>query len=278
MLLPAISARKAFGRAIDRFAPLSPARYHSAEAHETSLRDVETDDAMAFFHFMDGGFLWSYFLAWDDVWGSEKCMTYFELEKEPEAKKERWFRYLEGCWRRNLFFKKKNRFIVKSSTLTMRVETLVKRYPDCKLIYVIRDPVETIPSGMSLLTGVLEQAYDVFNATDPKRRAQYLENLYQASCHMYRSFYELKKRNVIPPENLRILAYPRLMRNFETTMNEMVDFLEIAPAPSFFEAVKEQAQKQRDYKSPHTYSLEKYGLNEDRIRKDLAYLYQEYDL
>jgi hypothetical protein len=24
-----------------------------------SLRDVETDDAMAFFHFVDGGFLWA---------------------------------------------------------------------------------------------------------------------------------------------------------------------------------------------------------------------------
>jgi len=82
MLLPAISARKAFGRMIDRFAPLSPARYHSSDAHETSLRDVETDDAMAFFHFIDGGFLWSYFIAWDDVWGSDSCMAFFELERE----------------------------------------------------------------------------------------------------------------------------------------------------------------------------------------------------
>jgi hypothetical protein len=278
MLLPAISARKAFGRIIDRFVSLSPARYHSSEAHETSLRDVETDDAMAFFHFMDGGFLWSYFLAWDDVWGSDRCKPFFDLEKEPEAKKNRWFGYLEECWRRNMYFKKKNRVIVKSSTFTLRAETLVKRYPNCRLIYVIRDPVETIPSGMSLLTGVLEQAYDVFNATDRQRRERYLENLYQASCHMYRSFYELKKSNAIPPENLRILTYPRLMTDFEETMKEMVEFLEITPGPSFYEAVKEQAKQQRDYKSSHAYTLEKWGLEEDRIRNDLAYVYQEYGL
>ena len=278
MLLPAISARKAFGRMIDRFAPLSPARYHSSEAHETSLRDVETDDAMAFFHFLDGGFLWSYFLAWDDVWGSDKCMTFFDLERESEAKKDRLFRYLEGCWRRNMHFKNKSRFIVKSSTFTLRVETLVKRYPDCKLIYVIRDPVETIPSGMSLLTGVLEQSYDVFNATDPQKRERYLENLYQASCHLYRSFYELRKRNAIPPENLMILTYPRLMTDFEETMSEIVEFLEITPGPSFSRTVIEQAEKQRDYKSSHAYSLEKWGLTEDRIRNDLAYIYEEYGL
>jgi hypothetical protein len=278
MLLPAISARKAFGRMVDRFAPLSPARYHSSEAHETSLRDVETDDAMAFFHFLDGGFLWSYFLAWDDVWGSEKCMTFFDLEREPEAKKARLFRYLEGCWRRNMHFKNKRRVIVKSSTLTLRVETLLERYPDCKLIYVVRDPVETIPSGMSLLTGVLEQSYDVFNATDPQQRRRYLENLYQASCHLYRSFYELRKRKAIPPENLKVLTYPRLMTDFEETMNEMVEFLEITPDPSFYGSVEEQARKQRDYKSSHVYSLEKWGLTEDRIRDDLDYVYREYGL
>jgi hypothetical protein len=278
MLLPAISARKAFGRIIDRFVSLSPARYHGSEAHETSLRDVETDDAMAFFHFMDGGFLWSYFLAWDDVWGSDKCMSFFDLEEEPEAKKNRWFGYLEECWRRNMYFKKKNRIIVKSSTFTLRAETLLKRYPDCKLIYVIRDPVQTIPSGMSLLTGVLEQGYDVFNATDPQRRERYLENLYQASCHMYRSFYDLKMNNAIPPENLRIITYPRLMTDFEETMNELVEFLEITPDPSFYETVKEQAEKQRDYKSSHAYTLEKWGLEEDRIRSDLAYVYEGYGL
>jgi hypothetical protein len=131
---------------------------------------------------------------------------------------------------------------------------------------------------MSLLTGVLEQSYDVFNATDPEQRKRYLDNLYQASCHLYRSFYDLRKRKEIPAENLRILPYPRLMTDFEETMNELVDFLEIAPDPSFYRTVKEQAEKQRDYKSAHTYSLEKWGLTEDRIRNDLAFVYQEYGL
>ncbi len=276
MLLPAITARKAFGRLVDRLAPLSPARYHSSEAHDTSLRDVETDDATAFFHFLDGGFLWSYFLAWEDVWGSEACMQFFDLENEPDRKKERLFRYMEGCWRRNMAYKGKNRIIVKSSLFTLRTETLLKRYPDCKLIYVVRDPLETIPSGMSLLTGVLEQSYDVFNATDPKKRERYLENLYQAACHMYRAFHE--RKDSLPAANLRIVTYPQLMNRFEETVASLVEFLEIRPAPSFFDKVKEQAEVQQTYKSAHAYSLDKWGLTAERIRKDLAYVYEAYDL
>ncbi len=51
----------------------------------------------------------------------------------------------------------------------MRLDALLKRYPDCKLVYIIRDPVEVIPSGMSLLAGVLENGYDVWNRTRVKR-------------------------------------------------------------------------------------------------------------
>ena len=278
MLFPAITARKIFGRIVNRFAPFSPARYHSSDAHETSLRDVETDDAMAFFHFVDGGFLWSYFLAWEDTWGSEQSKSYFELDDEPELRKKKYFKYMEGSWRRNMAAKNKDRIIIKSSIFTLRVKSLLERYPDCKIIYVVRDPLETIPSGMSLLTGVLEQSYDVFNATRPEDLARYLENLYQGSVYMYRAFHEMKKSGEIPSERFMVVPYPSLTKDFENTMNKLVEFLEIEPVPEFYEKVKQQAEKQKSYMSKHKYSLEKFGLDEDRIRKDLAFIYDEYDL
>jgi len=276
MLLPAITARKIFGGLVDRFAPVSPARYHSSDAHETSLRDVETDDVLEFFHFIDGGFLWSYFLAWEDVWGSELCQRYFDLERQTPRQQARLFRYLEACWRRNLHHKNRDRIIAKSSIFTMRVPTLLQRYPDCKLIYIARDPVSTIPSGLSLLTGVLEQSYDIFNATREEDRARYLENLYQASCQVYRAFDEV--RDSIPERNLRIVTYPRLMTDLESVMQELVEFLEIEPEPGFARRVREQAEKQRSRESGHEYSLEKFGLDEERIRKDLAFVYDKYDV
>lgn len=276
MLFPAVSTRKVLGRVIDRFAPLSPARYHSSEAHETGLRDVETDDAMAFFHFVDGGFLWSYFLAWEDRWGSALSKTYFDLDNEPEEKQEKLFAYLEGCWRRNLQAKHQSRIIVKSSIFTLRVKTLLKRYPDCKIIYVVRDPLETIPSGMSLLTGVLEKSYDIFNVAKQEALKQYLENLYQGSLQMYRVFHEVKKSGAIPEKNLLVVTYPSLMNDLEKTMDKLVRFLELEPVPEFYAKLTEQAEKQRKYKSKHQYSLDKFGLDEKRIRADLDFVYREY--
>ena len=71
MLFPAMTARKLLGRVITRFERLSPARYHPSDIHDTSLRGIETDDALWFFRTMDGPFAWAYFLAWQDNWGSD---------------------------------------------------------------------------------------------------------------------------------------------------------------------------------------------------------------
>lgn len=278
MLFPAVTARRAFGPFVDRLAPLSPARYHSSAAHETGLRDVETDDAMAFFHFVDGGFLWSYFLAWDDEWGSERARAYFDLDGEPSDRIEEHFRYMEGCWRRNLLVKDKERIIVKASTYTLRVRTLLRRYPDCKLIYLVRDPLETIPSGMSLVTGVLERSYDMFNSTRAVDRARYLENLYQASCHLFRYFHQVWRAGEIPERNLLIVPYARMMSDLEGTMDRVVGFLGLEPASGFAQVVRDQAEKQRRHRSAHAYSLEKFGLTEARIRRDLDFVYRDFDL
>jgi hypothetical protein len=185
---------------------------------------------------------------------------------------------MESCWRRNLYLKRRPHIAVKSSLLTLQPETLLQRYPDCRLIYMVRDPVSTIPSGISLITSVLERSYRMFDRTDPKRRAHYLENLYQASVHIYRSFDEKIERGLIPKSNLKVITYPQLMKNLEQTMAELVEFLEIEPDPSFLPLVEEQGPKQRQHKSHHKYSLQKYGLTEDRIRHDLAPIYGRYDL
>ena len=278
MLLPALTARAVFKPLIHRLAPLSPARYHSAAAHETSLRDVETDDAMAFFHFVDGGFLWSYFLAWDDQWGSDESRRYFDPSRWDPAERDRLFGYLEACWRRNLVARHVDRNLVKSSMFTLCAAELVRRYPDCRIIYLVRDPVQTIPSGMSLLTGVIDQAYDMWNTTTVDARDRYLDNLYQASCHLYRAFHETKASGAIPEDNLAIVSYPQLMSELEPTMERLVDFAQLHPAAGFWDKVRQQAEHQRTRSSPHQYSLDKFGLSAAKIRRDLAFVYDEYDV
>ncbi len=278
MMFPAISARKMLGGAIDRFAPLSPARFHRSEAHPTTLRGVETDDAMGLFHFVDGPFVWSYFYAWQDDWWSEQSRRVFDPSSQPPGQSERWFAYLEACWRRNVVYKGIDRIAVKSSSMTIQAEALVQRYPDCRILYCVRDPLEVIPSGMSLVTGVLEESYQMSRSTTAEARAKFFENLYQASCHFYRAFYETWKQGLLPEKNLRIVPYPSLMRDLEGTMNSIFEFIEVQPSREVRERIHEQSEKQRTRVSKHKYSLAEFGLDEERIRRDLAFVYEAFSI
>jgi hypothetical protein len=209
-----------FSRVIDRFAPLSPARYHSSEAHETSLRDVETDDAMAFFHFVRG-FLWSYFLAWDDQWGSALSRAYFNLDENRPGKGEA-FRYLEGCWGRicgpnaKADHREKQHFHAASQNAAPALSGLQDHLRGAR-------SAGNDSSGMSLLTGAGKILRRV-----QRRQAGCLAAVSGESvpgfAAVVRVFHEVKKSGAIPEKNLLVITYPRLMNDLEQTMNVWCDF------------------------------------------------------
>lgn len=278
MLFPAITARKLLGRIVPRFDRLSPARYHPSDIHDTNLRGIETDDVLWFFRTMDGPFAWAYFLAWQDTWGSDSCRREMGVEGVTDRDRERFFGYHEECWRRNLTYKHAKRILAKTSMLTFRLDEVLKRYPDAKLVYIIRDPVEVIPSGMSLVSGVLENGYDAWNHTSEADQQRWVENLYQASCEMLRSFHEAYTSGRIPEKNLCVVRYTDLLQNLEPTMKRILDFIEVEPSAAFVEEVRAQAEKQRAYKSRHQHSPEKFNLDPERIRRDLGFVYDTFEL
>jgi omega-hydroxy-beta-dihydromenaquinone-9 sulfotransferase len=278
MLFPAITARKLLGRIVPRLDRLSPARYHPSDVHDTSLRGIETDDVAWFFRTLDGPFAWAYFLAWQDIWGSELSRREFGIEGVTPREDERFFHYYEACWRRNLTLKRANRILVKSSMLTFRLDALLRRYPDCRLVYVVRDPVEVIPSGMSLLASVLENAYDVWNRTKEEDQRRWIENLYQASCAMVRDFRDAQTTGRIPERNLCVIRYQDLLQNLEPTIARILDFIEIEPTAAFRDEVRAQAERQRSYTSRHEHSPDQFGLTAERIRADLGFVYDTFGL
>ncbi|BBZ76956.1 hypothetical protein MANY_22930 [Mycolicibacterium anyangense] len=278
MLFPAITARKLLGRIVPRLDRISPARYHPSDVHDTSLRGIETDDVAWFFRTLDGPFAWAYFLAWQDVWGSALSRSSFGINRSSDHERQRFFRYYEACWRRNLTYKRGNRILAKTSMLTFRLEELLARYPDCKLVYIIRDPVEVIPSGLSLIASVLENGYDAWNRTDEPDQQRWISNLYDASCAMLGSFHEAQISGLIPEDNLCVVRYSDLLDDLEPTIERILDFTGIEPTAQFRAEVRAQAQRQRGYTSRHHHSPDQFGLDPDRIRADLAYIYDAYDL
>lgn len=271
MLFPSLTARVLVRPFLKPLEALSPARFHKNKAHETSLTSVETDDVAVLFRFLDGPFLYGYFLAWDDV----DHANAFDPEGEYGRTAQRDLDWLRELFRRNMVWHGRDRVVAKLFSAALRPAQLLNAFPDGKILYMVRDPVSTIPSGMSLVCGVLEGALHMSRLPlDVQRR--YQQRLSFALEELYRRFHTAWTTGKLDKDRVYMVRYDRLMSEFDVVMREIVDFLGDQPDAAFWAEVKKTAESQRGRKSEHVYALETYGLNKEKIQQDLGFVYDAY--
>lgn len=268
-LYPSIILQKILRPFLPLLEKVSPARFHQSAAHETNLSSIETDDVTGFFRYFDGFFLYGFFLAWhpDDL----KPL----IDPRVRDTTARDFDWLDSVWRRNLVSQGGTRLVAKLFATGPRVPAFLARFPDAHILYMVRDPVEVIPSTFSLVTGVLDKAFGYWSQPEDVR-GRYNERLYTALVDLFRLFHEDWSSGRIDRSRVMVVTYPRMMQDFDGLMAEMATFFEMEPSAEQRAAIQKTADEQRAYQSAHKYKLEKYGLDESRIRKDCAFVYDEW--
>lgn len=266
MLHPSLSIQKLLKPLLPRMEKFSPARHHASSTHATTMTGIETDDPALMFHYFDGFFAYGFFLAW-----AKKDYKYMFDPKNRDTS-ERDFSYLKKLWTRNLVGEKQERMVPKLFSLSVRIPQFLKKFPDAKILYLLRDPMSTVPSGLSLVTGVLDGWFGFWNLSDEKRQ-KYIERLYNGFLELSLTFHEHYINGAIPKENVKIVLYDRMMGDFDNLMDEILEFVGETPSDNLVKTIKETAEKQKAYKSDHKYDLGKFGLTEEKIREDYAPIY-----
>lgn len=266
-LYPSILLQKVLRPFLPLLEKVSPARFHQSAAHETNLSSVETDDVTGLFRYFDGFFLYGFFLAWDE----EDRMPLFDPDKRDTTARD--FDWLEQVWRRSMVAQGRDRVVAKLFSTGPRTPAFLARFPDAHILYMVRDPVEVIPSTFSLVTGVLDKAFGYWSLP-AEVRDRYNERLYLALVDLFRRFHADWASGRIDRKRVMVVSYDRMMRDFDGLMAEMIPFFDITPTPEQMASIRKTSDEQRAYKSKHTYKLEKYGLDADRIRRDCAFVYE----
>ena len=270
-LYPSILIRKLIRPLLPALEAVSPAKHHSSAAHETSLTSVETDDVAVLFRYFDGFFLYGFILAWDEQDHLGR------VDPDLNDTSERDFAWLEKVWRRNLVFEGGDRVLAKLFSTGPRTPQFLERFPDATIVYTVRDPVDVIPSAMSLVTGVLDSAFGFWDKPDALR-ARFLERLYLGLVDLMVRFHADYRAGKIPKQNLVIVRYDRMMKHFEEVMGEILEATGIEADEELERVIAERAEKQRTYESRHTYDLARFGLDAERIRADCAFIYDTFKI
>lgn len=269
MLYPSLVLQKLLKPFLPILERLSPAKYHSTEAHHTSLTSVETDDVSVLFRHLDGFFLYGFFLSFAE----DDLMPQVDPKVRDTSKRD--FDWLEAVWRRSLIQHDAERNVAKLFSIGPRLPQFMQRFPNAQILYMVRDPLEVIPSSMSLVIGVLDRAFGFWSLPEATR-SQWLERMYGAWIMLFRRFHDDWTSGKIDRERVFIVRYDRMMQDFDGLMDEMCKFLGHDMSPELAQTIAAKAEKQRAYKSGHKYDLAKFGLSEADIRRDCAFVYDTF--
>ncbi len=269
MLYPSLLIQKLFKPFLPLLEKLSPAKFHSTQAHQTSLTSVETDDVAVLFRYVDGFFLYGFFLSFDD----EDRLPWFDPQVRDTSLRD--LAWLDALWRRSLVLHKADRNIAKLFSLAVRLPRFLERFPEAQILYMARDPLSVIPSSMSLVVGVLDRAFGFWSLPEAVRK-RWLDRMYQAWVVLLQRFHQDWTSGAIDKSRVFVVRYDRMMADFEGLMDEMCKFLGHEMTPELRETIHQRGEKQRKYESEHKYDLEKYGLTEEQVRRDCKFFYDTF--
>ena len=243
---------------------------YDPDIHKTSLQDWEADDIGLGFKCQAGYLSYLYFKCRKGAVSDEDFYSWLD------KRRERAFSHL---LKMHLKKREKNpgkRFISKSFINLFFLDELISSYKDGKFVLLIRNPLETIPSTLSLMEKVQTRLFG-FKKRDNFERQQYFDNVYNSIKCYYTKLDQVIKEKV-DADNFMLISYKKLNDNFAEEFQKIISFYDIKIDDTLKSKLEVQDVKQKERQSKHVYCSDNYGIDEDKIRKDFAFIMENYEI
>jgi hypothetical protein len=233
--------------------------------HRLKLRSPEEDDLLLI-HIFSTIRIWSYAAMVEEA----HPYIYYDDLVSPEEK-ERILDFYEGCIQRHYYYHRglKRHYLSKNPNFTPAINTLLSRFPDAKFIYLLRNPVDAIPSHLSLK----EREWQMLGS--PLKKYACRDFILETAEHWYN--YPLKRLKELPDDQAIIVNFDDLVSNANKTVGEIYDQFGLFMSESFQSVLNQATVKARNHESQHVYSLTDMGLTKEYLEDRFAEVYSEYD-
>ena len=206
---------------------------------------------------------WSTLAVWLFTAILEEARPYLYFDSEmPSADKARIMGFYKSCIRRHLFAQRGDRhqfkrYLSKNPSASPKVDALYASFPGAKIVYLARNPLEVIPSYISLL----DYAWRVVG--DPVQPYDARDFVLEMARHWYS--YPLERLARAPEASYAVVNFEDLVRDAERTVAGIYDRFGFEMTPGFAQVLREEAEAARSHTSRHEYRLEEMGLTREQI-------------
>ncbi|MFH1052214.1 MAG: sulfotransferase [bacterium] len=267
MIFPSLIARKIIKPFHDRLAKISLDKIWNPKIHKAGLFEAETEDVALFVKYGSGLLSWYYFHLWDKF----KTPEDFDKRIIKVCGNDKFIDYLTSVHQKNIY-NTNRRMFCKSFALIYNIDKILKEYSNAKILFMVRNPKETIPSTISLMSGAQKKINGLDKAPESKR-LEFYDKVYKTSLAYYKYMDKIISEN---RENIIVYTQKQLLTDFEIVFRGILDFYGVITNEKIEAAITEQVGKQKTFHSEHKYSLGEYGISEVQIEEDFKFVYDNY--
>jgi hypothetical protein len=219
--------------------------------HKVGLNEAE-EDGHVLFH----------------IWSTYDLLAFFPFPKLvqkyiyyddqiPAEERERDMSYYQEVLRKHVFAHGGKRLVSKNPSYSPKVRTLHQKFPDAKFINLVRDPLQVVPSSISMFSNHCK------TYGEPETKYSLQETVIEHSKHWY--VYPHRYLKQLPPEQYIRVRYKDLVADPKGTVERIYRQFGFEISPEFAQILQEASEKEKRYKSNHKYSLKDMGLNKQSI-------------
>ena len=230
--------------------------------HATGLTAPEEDDFIHTFSCASG--FWIVLLPYMGL------LDFYYVDQRPARRRRRLLGFYKECVKRQLHLNGAHKIhLSKNPTFSGRIESLIETFPDARIVVMMRNPYETIPSLLKLM----QRSWQL-RRWDAEQTNRSLAALAAQSFHTYRYPLEVLARR--PNTRHAIVDYRDLVAEPKRTVEQVYEQLDIPKTPELERVLTREQERARAHETNHSYSLEEFGLDKRAIRTELADLFERY--
>ena len=273
LLFPSLTSRKLVGPLIESLIRQGKdVIVPKSVGHLFSLGAVDEEDFLFLFHALT-----QFYPPLSGLAFSEQDFTDIVFCDALPAKLRResmaWF---DGCLRRQILFTGRQRIVTKMNYSALRVRTLLEAYPDARIVYLVRSPLDTIPSHLSLHQNACYHQWGK-DRLPPAVLNRYIQRRYEHNVSLYRYVEDLLSAGELPESQVITVRYEDMMQDLEGEVGRVAKFCDLDLSDALRSSIAEQAKVQRGYKREHSiHKMEDFGLTRADVLRDLGFIFDRY--
>ena len=212
---------------------------------------------------------------WDSFWVTfmfpfmDEMPNYqhFDEALSPE-RRHRIMKFYKSMLQRHMYVTGKKYFVAKNPAFSPKVATLLEFFPDARIIYLARNPLDMLPSTVSWINYARRQF------TDPGEKYLYLDEIVDLTQHWYQ--YPLQYLDAHPSPRHLILNYDDLIQRPEYVIRSFYEQFGYPDKPGLDRIVDEAVKEALSFRSDHFYSYEEMGFTHRQILETYADIFERF--